>query len=206
MRLFRIAVIVAAAVAVAGCTVQYTYNGATYAIREEALAAHRKDLNEALDGIVPVQNPLGGAATVVIPSMPALLSRGVVRTGRAGAMQDDAASFVAETLLVALEGNADALRRGRVFSSVTVVKVDNPAETAKTAGGDTVIWLDLVDPNTAQWYGFDRDGKIVAVPVDTGAPLGAPRLQKWVNLVSEALAGMSQSNPPKASAPAGKQT
>jgi hypothetical protein len=199
-------VLAAVLIAVSGCAVQYTYGGATYASRADAIAALRSDLDASLAGIVPVPNPLGGLATVILPSLSTANSKGVVRTGNTGSLQDEAASYVAETLLLGWEGNVDALRRGRVFSSVSVAMVDNPADVAKTAGGDTVIWLDLVDPNTAQWYGFDRDGNVVALPVDMGAPLGTPRMQKWIVLVSEALAGGGASSPKVPAKPAEKRT
>lgn len=206
MRLLVVTALASLALALSGCAIQYTYDGVKYPGRGEALAAQQRDIDKALAGIVPVQNPLGGSATVILPSLAVANARGVIRMGSPGPMQDEIASFIAESLVTSWYGNVEALRRGRVFSSVSVASVDNPAEVSKTAGGDTVIWFDLVDPNTAQWYGFDRDGKVVALPVDFGAPLGTPRMQKWVNLVSEALAGVGLPAPSPPVEPAKKRT
>lgn len=168
------------------------------------MAAHQRQLDAVLAAIVPVLNPLGGRATVILPSLAQTKAKAVNRTGPSSTTQDEAVGFVAETISNAWVGNVDGLRRGQIFDSVTTVLSDTPAEAAKSAGGDFVIWLDLVDVNTAQWYGVSASGNVVALPVDMGTPVGAPRLQKWVTLVSEALADFSE--PAVKSTPSRKQT
>lgn len=184
-----------------GCALQYQFDGVSYANRADAMAAQQRQLDAVLAAITPVINPLGGRATIILPSLALTQAKAV---NRIGSPSDDAIGFVAETMSNLWVANVDGLRRGQVFDSVTMVLSDAPAEAAKAAGGDFVVWLDLVDANTAQWYGFSAAGNVVALPVDMGAPLGAQRLQKWVNLVSEALVDFSE--PAAKSAPSRKQT
>jgi hypothetical protein len=174
---------------ISGCALQYQFEGVSYASRSDALVAQQRQLNAVLAAIVPVVNPLGGRATVILPSLALTKAKAVTRTGNPS---DDTVEFIAETISNVWVGNVDGLRRGQVFDSVTLVLSDAPAEAARTAGGDFIVWLDLIDANTAQWYGASASGNIIALPVDTGVPVGAQRLQKWVNLVSEALEHFSE--------------
>jgi hypothetical protein len=181
-----------------GCALTYQYDGKTYGTRHEAISAARNHLDSTLLQIVPVQAPVGGLATVIIPSRSRTIARAIVRTGRPSSMQDEAADYVSETLFLSWANHIDALRRARVFDEVTVALSDDPAETAATSGGDVIIWLDLVSPETAQWYGMRSGwGAPVALPLDLGTPPGAARLQKWVQLVAVALPETQPSNKEK---------
>ncbi len=180
------------ALLVAGCaSAEYRFGETSYANREEVTSAVQEFVDSTLARIAPVQRPVGGQAVVILASKQRFRERGVARPERLLDEDKETAEFVAETLFMGHAMMGEAIRRAEVFDYVNIVSSDNPGMTAPISGGQFVVWYDLRDADNAQWFVRSRAGGLVrVVPVDTTEEIGAPRVQKWVQSVNDALIGV----------------
>lgn len=188
------------AVVLVGCAShQYRFGTETYDTRAEAVGAVQQFVDSSLEQIVPVRGPVGGQAVVILASKSRMLSKGVATAGEPTTAGDETADFLAEATFMGHAMMGEAIERAQLFDHLNVTSSDDPASTARITGGQYVIWYDLRDWETAQWYVRSRsDGSVRRVPVDTAEEIGAPRIQKWLQSLNDALArGGAEATPSK---------
>jgi S1-C subfamily serine protease len=182
LRRLRIVLRPASWLAVASCfgCAGYSYDGITYASREEALHAARQDIESSFAYVKESPTPIKGQASVIIPDRQRIRAKGVVTTG---AVQYAQVEYIAEVLYLGYWAMADALRQANTFESIQVLESPDPQASAAATTSEYVIWLNLADANTAQWYLIrDRSLTPEAVAVDLGIERQR-RAADWVEKV-----------------------
>lgn len=172
----------------AACS-EYEYKGEQYTA-EEALQVLQKEADAELAHVAPVEMPLRGSSTVVLPDLARLHQPGSV-------FQGPPPPFLGDTALAMTRiGNraiASAIERGAVFQSVDVVEMFDPVSFPVRT--DWAVVLDLSVDGDARWF-LRRvaTGQQERIPVRyyTGVTISesAPglRLAEWPKAVLTAAA------------------
>lgn len=173
----------------AGCaSLQYRFGGKAYSTEAEMISAVQEFVDSNLEQIVPVQGPVGGQAVVILASKKRFLEKAVLPAEQAWTLDAETADLWAETRFMGHAMMGDAIERAQLFNHFNIVSSDDPATTAPITGGHYVIWYDLRNPDSAQWYARNNvDGAVMEVPIDMGEKIGAPRIQKWLQSLNDAL-------------------
>jgi hypothetical protein len=117
----------------------------------------------------------------VIPDRQRTRERGVVGADSASL---EAAKYVTEVLYISYQDMGESLRVSEAFRSVSIMDSTDPASFSVESGDyDFIVYLDLVDQETAQWYikGTVSGGPL-SLPVDLGVERRF-RKRDWVKLV-----------------------
>jgi len=168
--------------------VQYHYGERTFYKSDDVLEVLKIDLEKEQAEIASVSNPAGGRATIVLASQQRWREKGIVIWGKTSEKnKQKMVDFTAEQLFMRHVSLAETVKRGEVFDEVAVLNSEDPATTQESAAGQYVLWFDLQDANTGQWY-VRRAGSSSAraVPMDSGVPV-TERTQKWLQTLNDTI-------------------
>jgi hypothetical protein len=146
-----------------GC-VSYTYGKVSYRSSEEALAAAQKDIDASLMNVPEAETPVSGRVVVLIPDRARIRERAVFTRGNPNQGQID---YIVEGSYRGIRAMGETLRKSKSFDTVVVQESKDPQGEAASTVADYVVWLNLADQNTAQWYiAHGRNNRPRPVPVD----------------------------------------
>jgi hypothetical protein len=145
VRNFVLLVVVAV---LAGCSTTYfTYKGETFASRDEALAAIQADIDLVLNGTEARPAPVANRARVVIPSIEAILERGL-RVGGSSEHRD----YVSNAIQKQIQLIPTVIKKRNIFKRVDVEETNSPDLFEPTPGIITVYRYLSVDGKSGSWY------------------------------------------------------
>ncbi len=187
-------------VILAGCaSPEYRFGDTPYSTQTEVIGAVEEFVDSNLAQIVPVGEPVGGQGVVILASEKRFRDRGVMKREEADMVGGEKADLLAKTAFMGHSMMGEAIGRARLFDYFNIVSSDDPATTAALTRGQFVIWYDLRDSSSARWYVRSNVGRTVReVPVDTHEPVGAPRIQKWLQTLNDTLVNLHGSPRPAA--------
>ena len=146
-RSWRLFVLLFSGLALSGCAWSYQYAGRTYNNPEEPLAAHRSDVQRAVDGVFHADTPLPDAVAISLPSRDVLRRNGITVSGSLKP-PESSINYLLDLIEQGNAGYVSALRASNLFRSVQQLPPDSDRQTAKAAG--TGYFVSLTMPSTNQ--------------------------------------------------------
>lgn len=158
----------------------YPYNNIIYETPELALAMHKKDLDSILAKIDPTQNPVGGTANVIIPSIEYIKINYITWKGSAldQYLKDQALNYHATLMFNNWIVLGHALEKRRMFDKVNITQTDKPEKAI--FGEDTAIIVIKNKEGQAQWFvkrKKDTSGKLIPIEESSTA---LPPVQRMI--------------------------
>lgn len=147
----------------------FVYQGKTYDTRAEAEAAYKSHLNDLLNQVVPLRNPVAGRARIIVPNKDAILQR--QRTIGGAAVNDYRATALSDHIRM----HASAIEIRNLFSQQEIVETSQPDHVAPTP--DMAIVYLYVSPagEWSSWYYVSK-----TIPRTPLNPEGARNTTKWM--------------------------
>jgi S1-C subfamily serine protease len=167
-------------------------NGISMTPQAALQAADRRNA-EALAQIHVEDRQIPGTVRIVLPDhdrvRPLVLQ--LIRTP----VPPGAIEFLAESERLDLRNLADVIAHSRLFRSAKITD-QNDTVAPELDGADYLIWFQVrsLTPNNAgPWFGHwemksARNPRMVPLALDTGTPVGVPRLESFVNSARVAVA------------------
>jgi len=180
------------------------YNLKTYDSAADALQGQRDDNREVLAAIAEAYPKIGGVLRVYLPTAERVRQGAIYNNQN---IKADVVSYTVTVLQRGFEFEATALKKRAAFDTVVVEKRFDAGDPPES-DADYVLWVSLPEPGSAAWYFRRRGGLRELVPMDTGAPVGVPRMTAWLESVErlargESRAGTSTRGEARSASPAG---
>jgi S1-C subfamily serine protease len=155
-------------------------------------------MDSTLAAVRPTRDQITAHAVVIIPNRQRIRERGVVTVG---AVQTAQVDYITEVLYLSYWTMAESIRRSAAFDSLQILESLDPQASADASDADFVVWLNLVDRDTAQWYLRARSSHVAQpLPLDLGLERHR-RAARWVESVHQ-LAHESDVAPSRKAPPA----
>ena len=163
-------------------TARYTYKGANFDSADRALAAQQIDNDELLSKITSTTNPVGGSATVVLPSASLIEKNGLTKRGNPRQEQVD---FIVKSAQQNYSTMGAAITKRHIFDTTTIVQSDTP--DSYTAPRGYVVYLSMPAPGAGQWFlkKTDQAGEPIPVYINN-AKQGPERILSWLDNIEKA--------------------
>lgn len=140
--------------------VTYKYNGIEYTNPDKALEAQQQLIQNMLNKIPSKVNPIHISAIVIIPSESLIKDNLVTKIGSPA---QDVVDYVVHSLYNTYFSMGDALIKRNLFSTVKIVKSDNPEGVSFSQ--DYAIYLHVPGKGLAQWYLKTHDQQSKPIPI-----------------------------------------
>jgi len=164
----------------------YNYNNISYESPELALAAQQAEYNEFLSRVTPTKTPIGGSATIVVPTIDYNEKNFVFFTGEPSEeMKKRMSHYVATRLFNGNRYEGEAIEKRRIFDKVSFITSDNPENALFN---EEVALLYFKKDGIGQWFLKRKKDTSKLINIE-GTSTALPPLQRmilWLDNVEKA--------------------
>jgi hypothetical protein len=160
-----------------GCA-SYKIGKESFNSSSEAIQKQTEIFSDIIKEIKPNQNPVGGAALIIIPS-DVEIQKNYIKYG--SRTRQESLDFVIAASRNTFQFSADAIAKRRIFDSVSVARHNGNPASYPFGNNDFIIFMDVDG-----WFIKEKNKTlIIPLTIDKNKPEGFPRTEAFLDELNQ---------------------